>query len=83
MKVLKYSIDPKAWTHAVTCHWCKSQVEINADDLTHTGERGDYIDPGWDKYTFDCGACGEEEEVPEKQLPNIIRSYVQNKKRKK
>lgn len=83
MKVLAYSIDPKKWTLAVTCHWCKSQVEVNADDLHHEGERGDYVDPGWDKYTCECGACGETIEIDEKQLPNIIQSYAQKKRKKK
>jgi len=83
MKVLQYSIDPKVWTHAITCDWCKSQIEISADDLSHEGERGDYVDPGWDRYTCDCGACGHEIEVPEKQLPNIIQSYARKRKKKR
>lgn len=83
MKVLKYSIDPKAWTHAITCYWCKSQIEINADDLSHEGERGDYVDPGWDKYTCNCGACGTEIQIDEKQLPNIIQSYARKNKKKR
>lgn len=81
MKVLKYSTDPKAWTLAITCGWCKSQIEINADDLRHEGERGDYVDPGWDRYTVTCGACGDSQEVDEKQLPNIIRSYAKRKRK--
>lgn len=80
MKILKYSIDPKAWNLAITCDWCKSQIEINADDLSHEGERGDYVDPGWDKYTCDCG---HEIQVDEKKLPNIIQSYARKRKKKR
>jgi transcription elongation factor Elf1 len=83
MKVLKYSIDPKAWNLALTCHWCKSQIEINADDLSYEGEPGDMKDAGWDKYSCDCGACGEEIEVDEKKIPNIIQSYAEKRKKKR
>lgn len=83
MKVLQYSTDPKTWKLPITCDWCKSQVEVSADDLCHTGERGDYVDPGWDRYTCDCGACGEVIEISEKQLPNIIQSYAQKRKKKR
>lgn len=81
MKVLKYSVNPKTWTLAITCDWCQSQIEISANDLSHEGERGDYRDPGWDRYTVDCGACGQEIEIPEKKLPNIIQSYAERKKK--
>jgi len=83
MKVLQYSTDPKTWKLSITCDWCKSKVEVSAGDLRHEGERGDYVDPGWDRYTRDCGACGEEIEIPEKQLPNIIQSYAQKRKKKR
>lgn len=79
MKILKYSIDPKEWRLAITCYWCHSQIEISADDLHHEGERGDYVDPGWDRYTVKCGACGTEIQIEEKQLPNIIQSYAKRK----
>lgn len=83
MKVLKYSVDPKDWTLALTCGWCKSQIEINADDITHQGYPGDMKDEGWDRYSVDCGACGEEIEIEEKKLPEIIQSYVERKRKRK
>ncbi len=83
MKVLKYSVDPKEWKLAVTCGWCKSIVEISADDLYHEGESGDYRDPGWDRYWVECGACDEVIEIDEKKLPEIIQSYAQRKRKRK
>lgn len=80
MKVLKYSVDPKIWKLELTCDWCHSQLEVRAGDISHEGEPGDYKDEGWDRYTCECGACGEEIEIPEKDLPNLIQSYVENKK---
>lgn len=83
MKVLKYSIDPKDWKLALTCDWCDSQIEVNADDIFHEGERGNYAEAGWDRYTCNCGACGVEIEISEKKLPNIIQSYVEKRNKKK
>lgn len=83
MKVLKYSADPKSWRLTINCEWCKSQLEISADDLHHEGESGDYKDPGWDRYTFECGACESTEEVDENSIPNVIQSYVQKKRKKR
>ncbi len=79
MKVIKYSVDPKEWRLSYVCPECDSTIEISVGDISHEGERGDYRDPGWDRYTVDCGACGEEIEVDEKHLPAIIQSHVQRK----
>ena len=79
MKVLKYSIDPKVWKMEINCDHCQSRLEINVEDFSYAGESGDYKDPGWERYSVDCGACGDEIEINGKKLPHIIKSYIQNK----
>lgn len=81
MKVLKYSADPKTWKLAISCYWCHSQLEICLGDISHEGERGNYAEAGWDRYTCNCGACGTEIVLDEEKLPTLIRSLVQKKKK--
>jgi hypothetical protein len=82
MKVLKLGSDIKSWQYIIICNYCKSEIEINADDLRYSGEIGDWHDAGWETYSCSCPACGNGLEVPPKNVPFLVKVAAQNRKNK-
>lgn len=82
MKVLKYGSDVKVWRYTLTCYVCKSQLEVEADDLRYAGEAGDWHDAGWESYTISCAACGTSLDIPTDKIPTLVKVHAEKRKKK-
>lgn len=79
MRVIKLGTDLDKWRLDVTCGFCKSELEIDAGDIKHRGDPGDYRDPGYDHYWVNCPACSNEITVAETKLPALVRAKAEKR----
>jgi hypothetical protein len=82
MKILKHDIDAKSWKYEITCYYCKTQLEVVASDVSYSGERGDWHDSGWEKYTIFCPECGTPSDIPPDKIHNLVAAKIRNRNTK-
>ena len=82
MKTIKVGFDVGGWRYQITCHYCQSELEIEAKDLNYFGSDGDWHDSGWETYTFHCPECGTNLTVPSTKIPNMVKVAAQKRKKK-
>ena len=79
MKILKLGDDVDAWKEHITCHYCKSEIEVKAKDLKYAGEAGDWHDSGWETYSFNCPACGASLCILPGKVPPLVKVAAQKR----